>query len=204
MQNIITSNIDQNTITSDESTYELSLRRTDFTDGKERFKFVKKVEMLIRSSPEYKEYISYIYDVMGVYKCQVTNELRNEVPTEIHHHPITLFNIVNGIVGRNIEQCKEFCSYDVALEAMEMHFKLQAPFVVLIESMHKKYHNGALQLPMELVQGDYNYFINNYGAYIPPDDLDDIYEKIKINKNNCGWSLDNYSWISYKKPLEEV
>ena len=51
--------------------------------------------------------------------------------------------------------------------------------------MHEKFHNGFLQIPIELIKGDYVWFIENYGKYFDDEDWETIKYKISIKKDNC-------------------
>jgi hypothetical protein len=191
----VQTNAATHTIFSNDNDCELSLRRDNIEDSKTLNKFIKKCEIIIRSSVEYKEWVMYLYDTMGLYKCQVSGELSSQVSTEVHHHPFTLYNIVQGIVLKKINDNVPFCSFDIATEAIELHYSLKVPFVILIKSMHEKYHNGFLKIPMEMVIGDKEYFINEYGAYLPSDDLEFIEDKLIVNLKNCGWNPKDYNWF---------
>ena len=68
---------------------------------------------------------------------------------------------------------------------MELHFKNKIGYVPLLSSLHEKFHNGFLQIPKELLHGDYNFFIKNYSKYLDDADLETMNERLLITKNNC-------------------
>lgn len=195
----IKSDKDNNVLSSDDSQYCLNLRIDNISDPKEVTKFIKKCESLIRMSPEYKNWVAYIYEVLGLTECSVTKEHSSVVPTQIHHYPINLFTLVKAVINRHLFNNIAFCSFDIALEVIQLHFQLKLGFTVLITSMHEKHHNGALDLPIEIVTGDYNSFIQDYGQYIDEDELQTIKDRLKINYSNCGWNNSKYEWINYDK-----
>lgn len=174
--------------------YELSYKRKDIDDEKELFKFIKNVEKIIRSTPEYKEWTDYLRNVIGVNECQITGEIHSEAKSDIHHHPISLYAMCKAYTKKHIEDNIEFTSLDIANIVMEKHFELKVGFISLLKSIHEKYHNGYIKLPMSLVHGDYRYFIDNMMGYLDEDEQNSILEKLSINETNCGWTS-GYKWI---------
>ena len=148
--------------------------------------------MLTRRCNEYKLWKGYIIDVLGINTCMITNEEINEVSIEVHHHVPTLKCLIRAIVNKKIEGAEEFCSFDIAQEAIELHFKNKVGYVTLIKSMHEKFHNGYLDIPIEIVRGDHQSFMETYSKFLDQEDLDVIHKNLAINKTNCDWSKDNY------------
>jgi hypothetical protein len=64
--------------------------------------------------------------------------------------------------------------------------------------LHKKFHNGFLQIPIELVHGDYKYILDNY--YIREEVLEKVskYESVKLEnfQKLSNWSKDNYAFMN--------
>lgn len=182
----------ENLLYSEDFPFHLTMNKSDFNDDKDINRFIKTCERMIRISPEYKEWSSYIRDVMGLSKCAITEEDHGETSVEIHHHPYTLFTLTQGILAKELENNNEVNSFTVAKNVMELHYKMQAPFCLLVKSLHDKYHNGFLQIPCEIIQGDKHFFLKNYGHYLDEDDLERINARFRINKDNCGWKM---KWI---------
>jgi hypothetical protein len=80
---------------------------------------------------------------------------------------------------------------------MKLHYDLKVPFVVLLKSMHEKFHNGFLKIPINLVHGDLRYFIDNYKEFLEDDDVEIIYDRLSVNFENCGWA-NKYNWNNNK------
>jgi len=188
----IKSNVEKLELYSDIYPFTLSMRFKRFDSESEYRKFVKNVEQLVRRSNEYKLWKNYIIDVLQVNECMVTHESIDEVTIEIHHHIPSLYILVCALVNKYLQEDKEFCSFDIAIEAMELHFKNKIGYVTLLKSMHEKFHNGYLTIPISLVKGDYQYFLANYGKYLDDSDLNILNEKMVITESNCSWSRDNY------------
>lgn len=184
---------DNNTLSSDDYPFDLPLRRSDFENDKEIKKFVKSCKFMIRRCPEYKEWIKYIHTVLGVYKCEITGELNNQTTVDIHHHPVSIENIVNAVVMKFLSLEKEFCSFDICSKVIELHFSNKIGYIPLVTSMHDKFHRGYLELPMDLIHGDYQYFIDNYMSFLSDDEIDVINERLSITKKNIDW--EQYNWV---------
>jgi len=159
---------DDNTLRSDNSPFSLSLRISSFPSEKELDIFIKNVERMTRFSNEYKQWVSYIIDTLGHDTCALTEETITECKIEIHHHPITLYSLCKAVVFKYLQDSVKFCSFDVATNVIELHFKNKVGYVPLLSNLHEKYHKGFLNLPIELIHGDFMHIIKSY----PMDDVD--------------------------------
>jgi hypothetical protein len=148
--------------------------------------------MLIRRCNEYKLWKNYILEVLQINECMITNESIDQVSLEIHHHVPSLYTLVCGLVNKKLDDSEEFCTFDIAQEAIELHFKNKIGYVLLIKTMHEKFHNGFLTIPSNMIKGDYQYFINEYSKYLDEADIDTIQSRLAINEHNCTWSKDDY------------
>ena len=97
-----------------------------------------------------------------------------------------------ALVNKFIETEEEFCTFDIAHEAIKLHFQNKIGYVTLIKTMHEKFHNGKLGIPMNLIKGDYRYFINTFKKYIDETDMETIEDRLATTEHNCSWSKDNY------------
>ena len=188
----ISSNVQTLELYSDKYPFSLSLRMGNFQSEAEYKKFVKNCEMLIRRSAEYKLWRDYIIDVLQVNSCMITHERMDEVTIEVHHHIPSLYTLVKSLVNKHIENNTEFCSFDIGIEAIELHFKNRVGYVTLLKSMHEKFHNGKLDVPIEFVKGDFQNFVKDYAKYLDETDLDTIQSRLATHESNCSWSRDEY------------
>ena len=191
----LVANEETQTIEDKQTGIYLALKRKNFADESEEKRFIKNVERLVRSSLEYREWLSFVKDTLGMQACLFTGETDDETgDIEIHHHPLTLYDIVQAVCDTYIMKDKEFCTFDIAQEVIDLHFKLKVGFVPMLRSLHKKFHNGFLDIPIELVHGDYRYILDNY--YIRDSVAEKVakYESIKLgdDKFKYSWSKDNY------------
>ena len=192
---IIESNVRNLELYSDQHPFRLSLRIKNFQDQSEYKKFIKSCERLVRSSLEYKMWKNYIIDVLQVQSCMITNENITDVSLDVHHHIPTLFILVEGIVNKKIETEEDFCTFDIASEAIKMHFMNRIGYMVLSRTIHEKIHSSALSIPINLIRGNYKHFIDNYSRYLDDEDLDSLNHKLSIDQVEefqYSWSQDNY------------
>ena len=192
METKIKSNIKNMELYSDTFPFSLSLKIRNFENEAEYKKFVKNVEMLVRRCYEYKLWRNYIIEVLQINTCMITNESIDQVTVEVHHHIASLYTIVSAIVNKKIENNTDFHTFDIAREAIELHFKNKVGYVTLLKSIQEKFHNGYLDIPISMVKGDYQYFLNEYLKYMEQDQVDTIQARLAINEHNCSWAKDDY------------
>ena len=193
----VKSNVKGLELYSDNYPFRLSLRIDNFEDTSEYNKFIKNCERLVRSSIEYKLWRNYIVDVLGVNSCVITKERIDECNIDVHHHVPSLFLLMKTLVNEQIELDQKFSTFDICIKAIELHFANKMGYVPLLSDMHQKEHNGYLKIPMELVKGDYKYFIDNYMKYMDDDDVESINNKLAVKFDNCSdypykWEKDKY------------
>ena len=112
-QTSITSDVDTKELSSPDYEYKLKLTQADISDEKELVKFIRGCEQLIRTSPEYKLWVAYVHEVLGLTNCSITNESHSNAKSDLHHTPFTLFSIVKAVILKHINDEKEFCSFDI-------------------------------------------------------------------------------------------
>jgi len=192
-ENVIKSNVENLELYADNHPFRLSLRINKFESESEFNKFIKNVETMVRRSVEYREWKSYILEVLGIKSCVITNERVDECTIEIHHHIPTLYVLVKSIINKKLEAGESFSTFDIALKAIEIHFANKIGYITILRSMHEKLHNGFLPVPIELVKGNYNAFLNEYSKYLDDADLELINVRLATKESTCNWSRDNYS-----------
>jgi hypothetical protein len=192
METEVKSNISNLELYSDTHPFRLSLRIRNFENEATYKKFIHNCELLIRRCNEYKLWRSYIIDILQINTCMITNESVDQVTIDVHHHLPSLFTLVSALVNKKIEKEEEFCSFDIAQEAIILHFKNKVGYITLLKSMHEKFHNGYLTIPISFIKGDYQHFVKNYSKYLDEIDLDTIQSRLATNETNCSWSKDEY------------
>jgi len=186
---------DDNVFTLPNSQFNLPLRISTFGSAKDFENFVKNSERIVRYSQEYKLWVNYITEALNHSQCALTNESINECSLEIHHHPITLYTVVKSVVNDMMAKKLEFSTFDVATKVIELHFQNKVGYVVLLSDLHKKYHSGFLNLPIELVHGDFKFILQSYA--IDENEYDRICGLCNVHLDDMKqiWQKDNYPGI---------
>ena len=188
----IKSNVEKLELYSDAFPFRLGLKIRNFENEAEYKRFLKNVEMLVRRCNEYKLWRNYIIDVLQINTCMITNESIDQVTIEVHHHVPSMYTLVSALVNKHIEDHEDFCTFDIAQEAIELHFKNKIGYATLLRSIHEKFHNGYLTIPIDMVKGDFHYFIENYSKFLDESDIDTIQSRLAVNEHNCSWAKDEY------------
>ena len=188
----VESNIKSLELYSDEYPFRLQLRIKNFENETEYKKFIRNCEAMLRKSNEYKLWRKYLVDVLRVNHCSITHEVIEEVTIDIHHHIPSLYTLISALVNKKLDIGSEFCTFDLCKEIIELHFQNKVGYVTLLKSMHEKFHNGSLDIPVSLVKGNYKQFLKDYTSYIDETQLDTVNERLAVNESNCSWSKENY------------
>lgn len=157
-----------------------------FQDETAYNKFVKSCENFVRTSPDYKIFIHYIKEILGINFCQVSSHIYSTDATiEMHHGPLfTLFDITSIILNYFIKTGKKINTMRITDAVLEEHFELRVQVVMLAVTNHEATHNKDLFLNVNQGIGNINEFICLY-----KDCLDDIHKYkiwnyINMCKNN--------------------
>ena len=184
-------NVNNFTCKTDGADLSLDFKRISFPDDKYEKKFIKSVKIMIRGSLEYKEWLDYLIHTKNLTQCLFTNEKLSECTIEFHHHPVSLENIVTAVVDKFMDEKTMFSTADVFLEIMKMHFSMKIGVVPMVTTLHQKFHNGFLSIPMDLVIGDYQWFMTHYPLRDQATETVNKYLTVK-NTNHIGWNKDTY------------
>ena len=154
---------------------------------KDKVKFIKRIESILRSSMEYRDYISFLKDHINMTHCAFFNNIENaqgnKVRIEIHHEPLTLFDIVHIVLNRHLEEGIPINDLFIADEVMLLHYKNQVGLIPLSKSIHQIIHHGNdLVIPLNLVYGEYKTFIDEYSDYIDREIIEKLELKIAETK----------------------
>lgn len=158
---------------------------------KDKDKFIKRIERVIRSSMEYRDYIAYLKEYVNMNQCaffnNVENAQGNRVRIEIHHEPLTLYDIVKVVVNKYIQEAIPLNELYIADEVMNLHYTNQVGLIPLSKSVHQIVHNSNdIIIPLHMVYGNYKQFLEEYNDYLSIDETDTfILDKIenKINES---------------------
>lgn len=140
-----------------------------FEDEKARKAYIKSVERLVRTSPEYTKFIKYLRSDLSFNSCAILNELNTEnVSIELHHFPFNLYEIVESVITKRIDQEKPLTTFSVSEEVMILHYTNSVGLIPLSKTMHELAHSSksALSIDPRMVVGDFNTFFNEYGVHL--------------------------------------
>ena len=155
---------------------------------KDHIKYIKRMEQIIRSSMEYRDYIAYLKEYVDMTHCAFFNNVENgqgsKVRIEIHHEPLTLFDIVKTVLNKHIDESIPLNDLYIADEVMNLHYTNKVGLVPLSKSMHQIIHNSnEIIIPLNLVYGDYKAFLEEYNDYLDEDLIDKIERKINDTRS---------------------
>jgi len=116
--------------------------RYDLTNEAHMVRCIKQLEFMTRKSMSYNSWQKRTK--YAVTECPTCGESFEFVQPESHHHPVTLFDIVEGILNKHIDLCdlNDFTDFQIADEIMQAHFNKKVQYVVLCKHCHAKYHDG--------------------------------------------------------------
>lgn len=155
--------------------YSVSLKTAKDTE-----RYVKRIERIVRTSKEYRDYIDFLRENIDMTKCAFFNNVDNKenrrIKIEVHHEPLTLFYITLAVVNKYIAEAIPLNDLYIADEVMDIHYRNLVGLIPLSKSIHKYVHNnGNMVIPLYLVYGDYQTFMQEYGQYLD----DHVYELLE-------------------------
>lgn len=126
-------------------------------------KFIKKIETIVRTHPDYKGYISLLLD-KGLGNCSILGNINREnAEVEMHHGPIfTLYDICS-IIADHLMRVQGSCSsFEVAERVLDEHYMNRVQVVFLSETVHQLTHTTNQFISMKQAYGDLNAFLEKY------------------------------------------
>lgn len=170
----------------------------NISKSKDRDKFVKRVERIVRSSMEYRDYVKFLKEHVHLDSCiffqKVTNSGQNKskrISIEIHHEPFTLYDIVNTVVTKYQSEGLPINDLNIADEVMELHYANKVGLVPLSKTAHQMIHDSVkLVVPLNLCYGTYSDFLEEYEPYIDESLYEKLERKMDITANLTPESFD--------------
>ena len=141
----------------------------DLTNQKQYMKCLFAIEKECRRAFEYKQLMRFLKDNCGMDKDSFLENvnIENGAKIEIHHSPLTLFDIVCTIVNKRSDTGESLSIPMVAKEVMYNHYKLMIGLIPLCKTVHELVHNQYLFIPAWAVLGNYKEFMKQYEKWIP-------------------------------------
>lgn len=156
---------------------------------REKTKIIKRIERHIRSSLEYRDYIAFLRENVGMDACAFFNNINKDTSRslriEIHHTPFTLYDYVKIVVQKYMAEGIPLNDLYIAEEVMNLHYKNQVGLIPLSKTLHLIVHGDnadKLVIPAYMIFGDYKQFIEEYQDYMDDYDFTKVEEMIKKTK----------------------
>jgi hypothetical protein len=114
----------------------------DLSNEKQFVLCIKKLEFMVRKSFSYDKWQKRTK--YPVSQCPICSDSFEFVKPETHHHPKTLFDIVEGVLQKHIDlnDIDDFTDFQICEEIMELHFAKKIGYIVLCKHCHEKYHDN--------------------------------------------------------------
>ena len=171
----------------------------DFFDDKDKAKYIKDLERFVRNSIEYRQMVGYLREYMNMTQCafmpQVNNETSFKIRIEIHHSPITLYDICSIILQKRMSMGENLNIEQVAFEVLYVHYCLMVGLIPLSETVHELVHNQYIFVPLDKIYGYYRTFLNTYKAWVP--------EEIEYKMKQLEQLTENYNMATVNQVLEK-
>lgn len=163
-------------------------RFTSILNERDKLKAIKKIEMIVRSSAEYKEYVKYLREYVNMNKCHffsgITKENGRKVSIEIHHEPFTLFDISKIVLEKWVYHDEDINLFLISEEIMKLHYQNRVGLIPLTSTVHELVHNGKIFIPIQDVYGKgFIDFIAEYDDFIDQDLRKILNDKIDISRD---------------------
>lgn len=177
-----------------------------YNNAREKDKIVKRIEKSIRQSMEYRDYISFLKDNIGMDACAFFNNINKDsskgIRIEVHHEPLRLYDIVNIILKKYEDTGIPINDLMIAKESMEVHYKNLIGLIPLSKTLHEVVHNSdKLVIPAYMIYGDYKKFIEEYGDYMDDNQISKIERMLERTKD---LKADSFKVLEQKYTYIEV
>ncbi len=202
-------NLAKNVSSGDDYYESISYFKTieDFIDESSYSKFVKAVENLVRTSSDYKAFIGYIKNTLGLNFCQIFSKIYDGIDAtiEFHHGPIfTLYDICEVELTKFIKTGQRINTFRVADSVLDLHFDLKVNGVLLSKTAHEMVHNQDAFINVKQCIGDVNGYIQENAQYFTPEVKYKIWSYVNICNSNDSFDkggLDLDIVKNYVKPI---
>lgn len=166
---------------------EFDIADYDYDDTKDLKRYITRVERIVRTSFEYKNFIAFLRDYAGFDKCSFLENVSNvedkAIKIHIHHHPLTLFDIVSTIFNKHKANGESLDENMIAKEVMYNHYICHVGLIPLSETVHELVHNQYLFIPNDKVFGRWKEFVQEYQQYIPLETMSNLVKSEEASKN---------------------
>jgi hypothetical protein len=151
----------------------------------EKHNIVKAIEAEVRMSMEYTDYIAYLRANVGMDACAFFNNVskanNKKVRIEVHHSPLTLYDISKVVLDRAIRTGDEINVLLLAEEVTRIHYLNQVGLIPLSKTLHEVVHNSdKLTIPIYMIFGDFRKFLEIYQEELDMKENANIRKKVEL------------------------
>jgi hypothetical protein len=130
---------------------------------------VESSEKHVRTSTEYRQWIATLHQDIGLNRCAVLGNISSNdaVSIEMHHFPLSLFDLCWGVAGRQKNDAGRFSSATIADEVLGLHFTFNVGVVPLCTTIHQLHHSDKLPLSLQMTWGNWQSTYQALAPYVP-------------------------------------
>lgn len=152
-----------------------------YMDTKKYVKFIKKVELLVRTHPDYRKYIAHLKE-HGLNHCMILGDLEDEhCSIEMHHGPIlNLFDYCSVITAYLIKTKGTCTTFEVADIVMGEHRLHNVQIVMLSTTMHQMIEAQNIFIHPKQSFGRLENFIEKYKLGFNPNQIYTIQKYLEL------------------------
>ena len=170
---------------------------------------VKRVERVIRSSAEYRDFIFFMKSNLNVNHCSYYEgySMANGLTIELHHSPFTLFNITEAVMAKSMKDNGYWETFRIAAEVTLLHYEFKIGLTPLNPTAHKLIHNQVLKVHPKIIIGDWKSFYGEYQAYLSEDANHNYLEAIELENGTSNVEIPKimeYAPVKIRSPLESI
>lgn len=162
-------------------------QKSSLFDDKQYTRFIKSVEKLVRTSQEYKTYIGYLHNTLGLNQCAIMSNITGEIADiEIDHYPFTLYDYCQIVLEKYIATNVKHTTFMVANEVLKMHYDHIVGLVPLTKTIHELRHAGKIFIDIRQVYGNLILLDQQYGEWIDKGLKAKLARAIEMSKENTS------------------
>lgn len=143
----------------------------DLNDEKEYEHYLRDIERVVRGSFEYQRMVGFLRRNLDMNQCSFYENVSNldttKIKIEIHHEPLSLYDIVSIVARKRIHFGESLEVEYVAKEVAYNHYTMSVGLIPLSKTAHQLVHNQYLFVPNDKVFGNWRFFVNQYDPWIP-------------------------------------
>jgi hypothetical protein len=129
---------------------------------------IKYFTLSIRRTPEFRSFIGFLKNYLDINKCSFYEDysMKNGFIIELHHHPFSLFDICEAVAKKRLEKDGYVETYLALEEVMLLHYQFLVGLTPLNPTAHDLAHNEDLEIPPQIIVGEYKQLYNEYFPYL--------------------------------------